>query len=482
MYDVAAALVHPLRAMTQNFLELAKKGDPRVLAGLINRALQTKGIAVKATQQGDITHFLFECSQDIPEPTALTDYLLQALTRLKAPPLALLLSVRAEGQREVAWQRRLSFDPNAAHSPATPPPPRPPAPANGSGGTVGSAAVASLGALNGQGVGQTPVQSPVEASRASGADGDLEPEAAHPDLESEDTTQLWDDEEGSDEADAGDEATDGEALDLWSEEEALEAAEEADETGFEPALDDSPAEDNTADSVESESQSTSPAFFPFVAAAVLASLFAVAGVAYRFFYYPSQQATTDQTEVTTTAPDSTGDGAMTGTDTATPDPDAGAADAGATGTGTDAAGTTAEDAATGTDGTGSPDATADNAGDGGLGDANLGDVNIEDATLGDLGGGDVPMPEVGDFDPTALVPIEEVANPWYEGVSLAMDAAVLTQTATTAEEWTMIAARWERAIDLMAAVPATDANYAQAQERVATYQENLDYAIQNASY
>jgi len=137
--------------MTQNFLELAKKGDPRVLAGLINRALQSKGIAVKATQQGDITHFLFECSQDIPEPTALTDYLIQALTRLKAPPLALLLSVRAEGQREVAWQRRLSFDPQAIGSPASPPPPPPPAPANGSGGTVGSAAVATVGGLNGHG-------------------------------------------------------------------------------------------------------------------------------------------------------------------------------------------------------------------------------------------------------------------------------------------------------------------------------------------
>ena len=444
--------------MTQNFLELAKKGDPRVLAGLINRALQSKGIAVKATQQGDITHFLFECSQDIPEPTALTDYLIQALTRLKAPPLALLLSVRAEGQREVAWQRRLSFDPQAIGSPASPPPPPPPAPANGSGGTVGSAAIAAVGGLNGHGAANVTLPTDPEEDTADY----LAPEQGPG---SEDTTHLWDDDEESDEGlGETDTAEDPEAVDLWDE--AEPGATEA-EAPFEPALDERAAEatEETEAGFEAESQSTSPSFFPFVTAAILALLFAMAGIAYRFFYYPSQQVVTDPTEMTTPA---------TGTDSTVP-PETTAPETTAPETAapeTTEAGTNPGDS-TGTTGDG-------DGSDGAMGSETEG----TDGAAGEAGEtGPESLPAgVDAFDPTALSPIEEVGNPWYEGVSLAMDAAVLTQTASTPEEWKMIAARWERAIDLMAAVPSTDANYDQAQERVVSYQDNLAYALENASY
>ena len=402
--------------MTQNFLELAKKGDPRVLAGLINRALQSKGIAVKATQQGDITHFLFECSQDIPEPNALTDYLIQALTRLKAPPLSLLLSVRKTGQREVAWQRRLNFDPDATEAlPTASPPP---------GLGVGTAA-------------------PI---------GHSNPQASNPQESTEDTTQLWDDcvsspptadlsmaaaagvagailgtasssllgDSAEGEAEAGDDGTHlDEADNSWDQEDGL--------AGSEPAIDPvsvtlDPEAPDPYDSNTEDPEARSLSFFPFVTSAIVALLFALAGLGYRFFYYPSQQnpSSANPDVVVTTQPEIPADGGVT--------PDGGVM----------------------------PDVSPDPV--------------VPDPT---------ETPSASDLG-SRLETLGQ--NPWYEGVTVAMEAAILTQNATTYEEWDEIATYWEKAIELMAAVPPTDPNYVQAQERVTTYGKNLDYALQNAGF
>jgi hypothetical protein len=65
-------------------------------------------------------------------------------------------------------------------------------------------------------------------------------------------------------------------------------------------------------------------------------------------------------------------------------------------------------------------------------------------------------------------------------VNAATKAAQLTQSATTAAEWSEIAALWETAIEQMAAVPSNSPNYQTAQDRLGSYPANRDYARQKA--
>ncbi|MDY7012874.1 MAG: hypothetical protein SVX43_04600 [Cyanobacteriota bacterium] len=96
-----------------------------------------------------------------------------------------------------------------------------------------------------------------------------------------------------------------------------------------------------------------------------------------------------------------------------------------------------------------------------------------------------PVPVEGDpqtAEPAAEAPQAAPASttPFKDAVNKATSAAQLTQTATTPEEWQTVADDWQAAISLMQAVPEGDPNYAVAQEKVAEYQTNLEYAQQNA--
>ncbi|MGF1458370.1 MAG: hypothetical protein ACFBSG_05020 [Leptolyngbyaceae cyanobacterium] len=67
-----------------------------------------------------------------------------------------------------------------------------------------------------------------------------------------------------------------------------------------------------------------------------------------------------------------------------------------------------------------------------------------------------------------------------QAVRLAQQAVADGQAAETSAEWLDLAARWQRAADLMSEVPPDSENYAIAQDRVATYQQNSDQALQKA--
>ncbi|MEC4984266.1 MAG: peptidylprolyl isomerase [Oscillatoria sp. PMC 1068.18] len=66
-------------------------------------------------------------------------------------------------------------------------------------------------------------------------------------------------------------------------------------------------------------------------------------------------------------------------------------------------------------------------------------------------------------------------------VNNAMEAANLTQTAQNSSEWEKVANYWQEAIALMKAVEKNDPNYAVAQQKIAEYQNYLNYAQNNAS-
>ncbi|NJN85465.1 MAG: hypothetical protein HC881_03040 [Leptolyngbyaceae cyanobacterium SL_7_1] len=72
-------------------------------------------------------------------------------------------------------------------------------------------------------------------------------------------------------------------------------------------------------------------------------------------------------------------------------------------------------------------------------------------------------------------------NPYTSAETRAAEAETLSRTATTAQEWQRIAALWQESATWMARIPAGDANYQTAQQRVAEYLSNRDYARQRAA-
>lgn len=73
----------------------------------------------------------------------------------------------------------------------------------------------------------------------------------------------------------------------------------------------------------------------------------------------------------------------------------------------------------------------------------------------------------------------EQSNPFRDAVNKAIEAANLTQTAKTYDEWSTVSDAWQQAIGLMQSVPTSSPNYETAQAKVIGYQKNLEYARQN---
>ena len=67
-----------------------------------------------------------------------------------------------------------------------------------------------------------------------------------------------------------------------------------------------------------------------------------------------------------------------------------------------------------------------------------------------------------------------------EAVSKAINAANLTQSAKSSDEWKTVVSHWEGAIALMKFVPSSSPNYVVAQQKIKEYQINLNYAEKNS--
>ncbi len=72
-------------------------------------------------------------------------------------------------------------------------------------------------------------------------------------------------------------------------------------------------------------------------------------------------------------------------------------------------------------------------------------------------------------------------EPFVVAVRMAEKAAAAGQTASTNAEWLDLAARWQKAADLMAEVPANDPRYPTAQDRVIQYGKNSQAALAKTS-
>jgi len=72
------------------------------------------------------------------------------------------------------------------------------------------------------------------------------------------------------------------------------------------------------------------------------------------------------------------------------------------------------------------------------------------------------------------------ADPFVSAVRIAEQASRTGTQAKSSAEWLDLAARWQQASDLMAAVPPSDGRYKTAQDRVALYRQNSESALNEA--
>jgi hypothetical protein len=68
---------------------------------------------------------------------------------------------------------------------------------------------------------------------------------------------------------------------------------------------------------------------------------------------------------------------------------------------------------------------------------------------------------------------------FQSALDLAAEAAELTQTASTAQDWVLVANLWQDAIAILDSIPESDPNHAMAEAKAAEYRDNLAYAQSN---
>lgn len=99
-------------------LELAKQGNPRAIAAIINHLGRPNHISAKATRQDDRLHILLESEQPIHQPTAVA-LIYKIVSSLKSEAIAAIhIYGRQTGEKSVAWNQEITL----AASTMTPPP------------------------------------------------------------------------------------------------------------------------------------------------------------------------------------------------------------------------------------------------------------------------------------------------------------------------------------------------------------------------
>ncbi|MEG4305974.1 hypothetical protein [Microcoleus sp. D3_18a_C4] len=76
--------------------------------------------------------------------------------------------------------------------------------------------------------------------------------------------------------------------------------------------------------------------------------------------------------------------------------------------------------------------------------------------------------------------VNSAGDSFAQAVRVAEQAATEGKTAQSRQDWLVVAAKWQQASDLMAAVPSKHPRYTTAQNRTALYRENSDKAQQEA--
>ena len=104
--------------MTQqlSLLTLAKQGDANAIAALMNRSLQAKGIAAKASLRDGCLQVMLESAQ-VPEQQAVVEFIRKGVTGLEAEPIkAVKVYGRRVGEDFPTWEREFEIKNNSDDS------------------------------------------------------------------------------------------------------------------------------------------------------------------------------------------------------------------------------------------------------------------------------------------------------------------------------------------------------------------------------
>lgn len=92
-----------------NILELAKQGNAKAIANLINRSLQPKGITAKVTLKDGCLQVMLESDQ-VPEELALVSFIRKSMTSLGAKSIERLKVYGWQtGEEFPAWEQEFEL-------------------------------------------------------------------------------------------------------------------------------------------------------------------------------------------------------------------------------------------------------------------------------------------------------------------------------------------------------------------------------------
>lgn len=80
------------------------------------------------------------------------------------------------------------------------------------------------------------------------------------------------------------------------------------------------------------------------------------------------------------------------------------------------------------------------------------------------------------LSPTANLPLPTGPNPLQTAQRQGYQAALLTQSAVTPDEWSTVVEHWENALTTLGNIPSDSPFHGQAQDTIHTYRQNLAYA------
>ncbi|MBE9179235.1 hypothetical protein IQ268_11745 [Oculatella sp. LEGE 06141] len=106
--------------MSQGILSLAKQGNPRAIAALINHSTRPQGITVQVARQDDCLHVLFESARAPNQQDAVV-LICNSMKILKVEPIqSVKVYGRQSGEKPVAWsqviQVKPAFNPSSVDS------------------------------------------------------------------------------------------------------------------------------------------------------------------------------------------------------------------------------------------------------------------------------------------------------------------------------------------------------------------------------
>lgn len=93
-----------------NTLKLAKQGNPKAIAAMINRSLRAKHIVAKVNRQDDCLQVLVESAQ-VPNQKAMVSFIRQGLTKLGVEAIKTVqVYGRQKGQDSFAWNQSFEIE------------------------------------------------------------------------------------------------------------------------------------------------------------------------------------------------------------------------------------------------------------------------------------------------------------------------------------------------------------------------------------